>query len=527
MNILPENYNKIASIEIKLSSKDRYNHFLAEDGFDSCKLIGFLYEDDEAEQSETPFSLTYIFDKGRNRYVIVFKFTQYSFTGVIQPVADGIPVSNLYVENLPDEKEKTICFKDESNKFEIRSEKVEVIVNEMRSCKDSNKLRKKKTEDYSDYLERKLKQLNKDEDKDSIFTRDDSYNGIPASHHTIYKVKPSLESKDKSLEYEFLIELDRNDPCLGIYYGCRVSIKNGKIEDKIKELDEQWEKRIKDKVIDRLNNTFVNCKFDNRFKPTDNANDNTYWPFWISLYDDENIIQVAAQATVIIRDEYKRDLEGDEYKPEPDKIHNSIFTEAELGKGEVEQKYAFKKENYKDLLTLKGYKNKEERWEKHLEDFIKKAIEKNILKEADYYGYEKAWIIIPNDSAFNDFDFDDFAFIEFLFLVYINVFPDRSYKLFKDLESHIEEIKKDEKVSTREAKFPWERIGKVFFKLEKCEKPEKCEKFVPLNIESLKSNFNRELGKERSLKIFKAYLKCFMPKVKVAISTNKNMALLS
>lgn len=44
--------------------------------------------------------------------------------------------------------------------------------------------------------------------------------------------------------------------------------------------------------------------FTNRFQPTNNANNKTFWPFWIALGIEEDIIDVATRATCIIAKTY-------------------------------------------------------------------------------------------------------------------------------------------------------------------------------------------------------------------------------
>ena len=43
-----------------------------------------------------------------------------------------------------------------------------------------------------------------------------------------------------------------------------------------------------------LKNTFPGKFFTHRFKPTNNANNHTYWPFWITLHEDEDIVEGVA-----------------------------------------------------------------------------------------------------------------------------------------------------------------------------------------------------------------------------------------
>lgn len=110
-----------------------------------------------------------------------------------------------------------------------------------------------------------------------------SFHGIDAPNHLMYKID-TLYSQDGHRAYEFLIEYDIFEPTVGIYYGCKGLTLEGYSHDKeIEVFNNEWNK-IKGQVCTILNNTFPGKNFSKRIKCTDNANDNTYWPFWITLY---------------------------------------------------------------------------------------------------------------------------------------------------------------------------------------------------------------------------------------------------
>lgn len=172
------------------------------------------------------------------------------------------------------------------------------------------------TEQQSLYLQKQFEKLKICSD----FHEDSSFNGVVATHHIMYKME-TLYNKDKSLGYEFLIEMDVDEPSLGIYYGCKVLILNEQIHESIAQVTKEWEDIIRPQACRVLNNVFVHKNFERRFLKTDNANDRTFWPFWISLEPDEGIVDVAAEATRIIRRIYEIYLNGDSFstKPEPEK----------------------------------------------------------------------------------------------------------------------------------------------------------------------------------------------------------------
>ncbi len=257
---------------------------------------------------EIDVSKTYIF-------VFIFSSCQGEYTLQVPTVKTSIIGIDIFFN---DSIQSLLRFIDKTNNVDIVCQKMEVITHVILSKAYAKEQAISLTEKYSDILQKKfegLKQLNPLNSGKALFRRDDSYNGIFAKHHTMYKLD-DLHNKDNSIVYEFLIEFDKNDPCLGIYYGCKGLIKKGDNLEQQKIMMDEWNSYIRDKVLDRLNKTFPEKKFNNRFKPTDNANDNTFWPFWISLQEDENLLEVAVRATIIIRDEYKRYLEGDDYNPD-------------------------------------------------------------------------------------------------------------------------------------------------------------------------------------------------------------------
>lgn len=173
---------------------------------------------------------------------------------------------------------------------------------------------------YTNFVKKyedRMKQLDAHEED---FVNENSFNGVSAGHHIMYKCyitkqkETMLMSPDGQIGYEFLIEFDLKNPEYGIYYGCRGHIKEGNQKEGIERIKGYWEK-IKGEVCAVLNNTFVDKDFSKRFQDTNNANNKTYWPFWIALGEDEDIIKVAARATKLIRNVYNKYImcmDGDE-----------------------------------------------------------------------------------------------------------------------------------------------------------------------------------------------------------------------
>lgn len=172
----------------------------------------------------------------------------------------------------------------------------------------------KRLELSAEYREKYVRRMYKLRSLRKLFVEDCSYNGIHSDRHLMFKLicdeegRTELRSKDGNRAYEFLVEFDLEDFAYGIYYGCRGLIKGGDQEEQIARLQAEWDEVLRGEVCTVLNNTFVDKDFSGRFQKTDNANDRTYWPFWIALFEDEDVIEVAARAVQLMFRVYKRYL---------------------------------------------------------------------------------------------------------------------------------------------------------------------------------------------------------------------------
>lgn len=167
--------------------------------------------------------------------------------------------------------------------------------------------------------------------------RDDSFLGIPAANEIEYKLGYPLISVDGTHAYEFLIEFSVNDPNIGIYYGVKGLTLEGDHYDQIDNfVKDFWGKgmddlirngikqsdklpptgrrkmnanekveTVRDLIAKYLNATFPGKDFSQRFMFTDNAWDHTFWPFWIAVEPEEDIVWETARAVSIIRRIYK------------------------------------------------------------------------------------------------------------------------------------------------------------------------------------------------------------------------------
>ena len=238
----------------------------------------------------------------------------------------------------------------------------------------------------------KIKRL----ERDDSFVRDDSFHGIHSNCHMMYKLKcddkenTRILSSDGHRAYEFLVEFDTKTPEYGIYYGCRALILEGNQKEEIDKLTAEWA-AIKEEVRSVLNSTFVNINFvPERFQPTNNANDMTYWTFWITLYPEEDIIEVAALAVKLIKEIYTRFL----VSGKPGLFNTRIKKSIDTGVTRYTEKA------YRDVLKkIKGKHNRES-----FERFLDRATSDDIaILEVDSR-YEKCWKV-------KDMSNDEFAFV--------------------------------------------------------------------------------------------------------------------
>lgn len=132
--------------------------------------------------------------------------------------------------------------------------------------------------------------------------------------------------------------------------------------------------------------------FSHRFKMTNNAHNGTYWPFWITLYEDEDIKEVGLRATKIIRSVYERMFKGERptinEEPKPKYTKSLALT-------------AFTNKAYDDLVA--SIAEKHDKKGKNTAKYISKVDEilQNFIEGAKSYGiikevflYEKAWAVM-------------------------------------------------------------------------------------------------------------------------------------
>lgn len=121
----------------------------------------------------------------------------------------------------------------------------------------------------------------------------------------IEHIEQQLLSADGHRRYDLLIEYDIYHPSHGIYFGCRSTTLPdfNHAEETIAALKE-WN-AVLPLALRRLNNVFPEKDFSCRLRDTDNDNDRTFWPFWISLHEDESPHAVARTALQILANAYR------------------------------------------------------------------------------------------------------------------------------------------------------------------------------------------------------------------------------
>ncbi len=125
--------------------------------------------------------------------------------------------------------------------------------------------------------------------------------GIP---RYIEHIEDSIISEDHHRRYDLLIEYYIYHPSHGIYFGCRETTLHGfDHQVETKATLEEWN-NVLPLALRRLNNVFPEKDFSCRLRDTDNDNDRTFWPFWISLHEDESPDAVARVALRLIAEAY-------------------------------------------------------------------------------------------------------------------------------------------------------------------------------------------------------------------------------
>ena len=212
----------------------------------------------------------------------------------------------------------------------------------------------------------------------------------------------TLTPPDGGRKYEFLIEYDVYNPSQGIYLGCKsITFPAFSHTLQIKAAIEDWE-HLRPYILQRLNNVFIDKDFTHRFRDTDNAHNGTFWPFWISLYEDEDPRDVGCRVLDTIYSVYR------EYFS--DHLSASVPPVAPVKK--IKVKTAFTHEAYAELemkvkkicCRASGKEDSGIRGWEIIESFFTSAEKAGLIQRME--GYERAWCMA---SRFGDVDFNFMA----------------------------------------------------------------------------------------------------------------------
>ena len=175
-----------------------------------------------------------------------------------------------------------------------------------------------KEEMFSAYVNKYIERIHTLK-KDNDFIEENSYHEVQSSKLIMYKLlcgagATRIVSEDGNRGYEFLVEFDKGTPAYGIYYGCRGLVLGGNQVEQIEQFKRDWAV-VKGEITKVLNDTFIDKDYSFRYQDSTNADNKTFWPFWIALYEDEDVIDVAGRATKIIKTIYELYLGGRKFKP--------------------------------------------------------------------------------------------------------------------------------------------------------------------------------------------------------------------
>lgn len=224
------------------------------------------------------------------------------------------------------------------------------------------------------------------------------YSLHPTKPHIMYRLKNGdgalyLKGRD-GRKYEFLVEFDCADYAYGIYFGCRCEFGDSLEGDgsvvthHVKACNEEWN-HIKSHVINNLNNTFVDLDFSKREIPTNNANEGTYWPFWFRLGEEEDVEEVAALATKIIRNTYQWFFKEENYERI---LQSPIKRHVKRGPKKSKTKTRYTNNEYQKIIEkLQDRELYCEGAVTYFERFLELLVSHEIIRPHEIY--EKCWVV--------------------------------------------------------------------------------------------------------------------------------------
>ena len=227
---------------------------------------------------------------------------------------------------------------------------------------------------------------------------------LPAT--LMYRID-TLVSADNHRLYEFVIEYDVDTPAEGIYYGCRGITVMGNNHPHEIECFRQEREIVLPEICQILNNTFPHKDFSFRFKLADNADNNTYWLFWLTLNEEEDIMKVGLTAATIIRNVFRRYLNAEQLRTKP-----------ALPKHLEDEPTCFTNDTYRALLASIRSINGRREEDPHKTALARDLFEKFIIGAEHQRilavdpNYERAWRFLRKERV-------EFARMMYAFFVYL------------------------------------------------------------------------------------------------------------
>lgn len=248
-------------------------------------------------------------------------------------------------------------------------------------------------------------------------------------NHLMYKIEP-LDHPSGKARYEFLVEYDRMEPHVGIYFGCKCITSEGADHRAMINLYTKEWNELQPHVCTVLNNSFPQKEFRHRFRITNNGQDMTFWPSWIGLYDDEDM-EFALTVLRIMRKAYEQYFNGTlqpcrELKPILYRRVPAAFTESAFS-------------DLTDAIGRSFGHSRKERAIELFDRFVINASARGIFLPDD--SYDLAWRFV-GDSALGLADTNI-------------VFSTLMHTLTLEIASRLGAV-------DRAPKTPWENIDKVF-----------------------------------------------------------------
>lgn len=305
-----------------------------------------------------------------------------------------------------------------------------------------------------------------------------SVHGRPTSTHLMYKLDDLSCPGYEWMHYEFLIEYGIYNPSEGIYYGVKMISDPGSDHEFAKKIaDRHWSDLMMFVPV-VLNNVFVEKTFTHRtFRKTDNDNDNTYWPFWISLYEEEDIEQVALVALKRIRAIYAHYLGGGQFSGIT--INGDSFGRTKWNARYTMISYKQLLDDFNELSRVNDKKVSVKPAEM-FEIFVNRAIKKGWFDKMPVYQGEIGYIFrgLPEEK-YHEYDFPQLM-VALWNYIHINSISEDDRKLQK--ENHINN------------KISWEHISKIFIRPNgKAYDPEKMPQHISVGRAKKGINWKKEI----------------------------------